>query len=195
MENKVQPDHQQVLVRRCVSVRAACRPSRNWASAAWASRATAARAELEALFGSGGDGNCPGRRLVLHVLRRAQRTGDGFDLSRRLGRAEAEMAAADGAVRKDRLLRSRPSPWSAPEPAAALTTTAKREGDNVGPERPKALDRQRAVVRRVRSSGRATSPTTRSRASSSRTRPPPASASRRSSTRSRSRSSRTARSR
>ena len=45
------------------------------------------------------------RRFVLHLLRRAQRPGDGLDLSRRIGGAEAEVAAADGALGKDRLLR------------------------------------------------------------------------------------------
>ena len=62
------------------------------------------------------------------VLRRPQRPGDGLDLPRRIGGAEAEVAAADGALGKDRLLR--------PDRAAGgsgasggLTTTAKREGD------------------------------------------------------------------
>ena len=45
------------------------------------------------------------RPVVLDLLRRAQRTGDGLDLYRWVGRAEAEVAAADGALRKDRLLR------------------------------------------------------------------------------------------
>src|SRR6185503_17442798 len=45
------------------------------------------------------------RRFVLHLLGRPQRPGDGLDLSRRVGGAEAEVAAADGALREDRLLR------------------------------------------------------------------------------------------
>ena len=42
---------------------------------------------------------------ICDLLWRAQRPGDGLDLSRWIGGAEAEMAAADGALRKDRLLR------------------------------------------------------------------------------------------
>ena len=92
------------------------------------------------------DGAGAGRCFVLYVLRRARRPGDGLDLSRWIGGAETEMAAADGAPRKDRLLR--------PDRAAGglgssggLTTTAKREGRYLGPQRRETMDRQRAVVR------------------------------------------------
>ena len=65
------------------------------------------------------DGDGARRRFVLHVLRRAQRPGDGLDLSRRIGGAEAEMAAADGALGKDRLLRPDRAAGRVREPAEA----------------------------------------------------------------------------
>ena len=55
----------------------------------------------------GRDGARPRRRFVLHVLRRPQRSRHGLDLSRRVGRAEAEMAAANGALGKDRSIDAR----------------------------------------------------------------------------------------
>jgi hypothetical protein len=45
------------------------------------------------------------RLLVLHLLRRPQQPGDGLHLPQRIGGAETEVAAADGAPRKDRLFR------------------------------------------------------------------------------------------
>ena len=45
------------------------------------------------------------RPVVRDLLRRACRPGDGLHLHRRIGRAEAKMAAADGALREDRLFR------------------------------------------------------------------------------------------
>ena len=140
------------------------------------------------------DGAGARRRFVLHLLRRAQRPGDGLDLSRRIGGAEAEVAAADGALGKDRLLRPhRAAGGFGNERRADHDRQARRR--YLDSQRPEAVDRQRDRGATSRSSGRAISPTTRSRASSSRTRRRPASASRRSSTRSRSRWSRTARSR
>ena len=140
------------------------------------------------------DGDGARRPVVRDLLRRAHRPGDGLDLHRRIGRAEAEVAAADGALREDRLLR--------PDRAAGGFGRVRRPADDgeargrhLGPQRREAVDRQRAVVRRLDHLGARSSPTTRSRASSSRTRRRPASASRRSRTRSRSRWSRTATSR
>ena len=57
------------------------------------------------------DGAGARRRFVLHVLRRAQRPGDGLDLSRRIGGAEAEVAAADGALGKRSAASASPSRW------------------------------------------------------------------------------------
>ena len=81
-----------------------------------------------------------------YVLRRAQRPGNGLDLPRRIGGAEAEVAAADGALGKDRLL------WS--HRAAGGFGNQRRHDDHreargrhLGAQRPEALDRQRAVVR------------------------------------------------
>ena len=193
METQGPADHQQVLVRRCVSVRAAAvlqgaAARRPGIRGLWLRRRKPEAVRLRR------DGAGTRRRVVLHVLRRAQRPGDGLDLSRRIGGAEAEVAAADGALGKDRLLRphraagrfgNQRRPDRRPRSARATpgSSTARSAG---------SATRRGATSR---SSGRAMSPTTRSRASSSRTRPRPASASRRSSTRSRSRSSRTARSR
>ena len=53
----------------------------------------------------GRDGDVAGRLLDRDLLRRPQRPGDGLDLPRRVGGAEAEVAAADGSLGKDRLLR------------------------------------------------------------------------------------------
>ena len=97
-------DHQQVLVRRCVSVRAAAviqgaGPRRAGIRGLWMRRRKPEAVRLR----RHGDG--AHRRFVLHLLGRAQRPGDGLDLSRRIGGAEAEVAAADGALREDRLLR------------------------------------------------------------------------------------------
>ena len=82
------------------------------------------------------------------VLRRAQRPGDGLDLPRRIGGAEAEMAAADGALGKDRLLR--------PHRAAGGFGNQRRPDDDrearrrhLDSQRPEAVDRQRAVVRHL----------------------------------------------
>jgi Acyl-CoA dehydrogenase, N-terminal domain len=44
-------------------------------------------------------------RVALHLLRRPQQAGDGLHLPQRIGGAETEVAAADGAPRKDRLFR------------------------------------------------------------------------------------------
>ena len=140
------------------------------------------------------DGDCARRPVVLDVHGRARRPGDGLHLHRRIGRAEAEVAAADGALREDRLFR--------PHRAAGGFGRVRRPADHgeargrhLDPQRREAVDRQRSVVRCFHHLGARSSPTTRSRASSSRTRRRPASASRRSRTRSRSRSSRTATSR
>jgi hypothetical protein len=62
------------------------------------------------LFGFVANGAGTRRRFVLYVLRRAQRAGNGFDLSRWIGGAETQMAAADGALGKDRLLRPHRAP-------------------------------------------------------------------------------------
>ena len=139
------------------------------------------------------DGVGSRRCVFLHLLRRTHRPGHGLDLSRRIGGAEAEVASADGALGKDRLLR--------PDRAAGGLGNQRRpyddrqaRGRHLDPQRPEAVDRQRDLVRRVDHLGARSSTTTRSRASSSRTRRRPASASRRSRTRWPSRWSRTARS-
>ena len=62
------------------------------------------------------------RPVFLHLPRCAQRTGDGLYLYRWVGRAEAEMAAADGALRQDRLLR--------PDRAAGRFRRVWRTSDN-----------------------------------------------------------------
>ncbi len=54
-------------------------------------------------LGRHGDGAL--RLVDRDILRCAQRPGDGFHLLRRIGRAKAEMAPADGSLGKDRLLR------------------------------------------------------------------------------------------
>ena len=59
------------------------------------------------------------RPVVLDVHGRARRPGDGLDLHRRIGGAEAEVAAADGALRKDRLLRPHRAPGGFRAHAAA----------------------------------------------------------------------------
>ena len=97
-------DHQQVLVRRCVSLRAAAVVQAIAARRPGLRRLWLRRRQPEAVrLRRHGDGSR--RCFVLHLLRRAQRPGHGLDLSRRLGGAEAEVAAADGALREDRLLR------------------------------------------------------------------------------------------
>src|SRR5260370_38041875 len=52
-----------------------------------------------------GDGAGSYRPIIRHLLGRARWLGDGFDLSRWIGRAEAKVAAAYGADGKDRLFR------------------------------------------------------------------------------------------
>ena len=92
------------------------------------------------------NGDCPHRPVVLDVHGRARRPGDGLHLHRRIGRAEAEVAAADGALRKDRLLR--------PHRAARGFRRVRRPADDgeargrhLDPQRREAVDRQRSVVR------------------------------------------------
>ena len=58
-----------------------------------------------ALLGFVANGDGSHRPVVRDILGRAQRPGDGLHLHRRIGRAEAEVAAADGALRENRLLR------------------------------------------------------------------------------------------
>ena len=58
-----------------------------------------------ALLGFVANGGGSHRPILLHILGCAQRPGHGVHLYRRIGRAEAEVAAADGAFRENRLLR------------------------------------------------------------------------------------------
>src|SRR3989442_3411062 len=88
--------------------------------------------------GWNGDGTC--RFLDRDFLRRPEWPGDGIHRARWIGRAEAEMAAADGALRKDRLFR----PDGAADrlgrgPRAADAGAARKR--TVGPGPPEALDR------------------------------------------------------
>jgi len=100
------------------------------------------------------------RRLVLHVLRRPQRSGDGLDLSRRIGGAEAEVAAADGALREDRLLRPDRAPGRLGD-GRWPHDHGKARRRHLGAEWPEALDRQLALVRPVDHLGSRWSPTIR----------------------------------
>jgi hypothetical protein len=177
-------DHQQVLVRRCVSVRAAAviqgaGPRRPRIRGL---RLRRRKSEAVRLRRAGAGAR---RRFYLHLLRRSQRSRHGLDLSRRIGGAEAEVAAADGALGKDRLLRAHRAPGGFGNKRRDDHDRQTRRG-HLDSQRPETMDRQRAMVRCFDHLG-ARSPTTRSRVSSSRTRPRPASASRKSSTRSRSR--------
>src|SRR6516165_10432287 len=92
------------------------------------------------------DGDGAGRCLNRDLLRRPQRPGDGFDRDRRIGGAETKVATADGAHGKDRLLR----PHRA---AGGLGSRRRPDHDgqarrrHLGPQRPEAVDRQRALVR------------------------------------------------
>ena len=94
------------------------------------------------------DGDGAHRSVDRDVLRRPQRPGDGLHLPRRIGRAEAEVAAADGPLGKDRLLR--------PDRAAGGLRGVRRPDDDgeargrhLGPQRREAVDRQRALVRHL----------------------------------------------
>jgi len=140
-------DHQQVLVRRCLSLRAAAvfqgaADRRPGLRRLWLRRRQPEAVRLRR-HGAG-----PRRRLFLHVLRRPQRSGDGLDLSRRFGGAEAEMAAADGALREDRLLRPDRTPGRLGNGRWADDHGQARRR-HLGAQRPEALDRQRHVVRRL----------------------------------------------
>jgi len=109
-----------------------------------ACRAMAAEAEARC-FSARGDGDVTCRLLDRDLLRRPQRPGDGFDLPRRLGRAEAEVAAADGSHGEDRLLRLTEPLVARARLAAADNGEARWR--HVGAQRPEEMDRQRAVVR------------------------------------------------
>ena len=191
METKVAPIINEVLVRRLIPLRAVAgdqgaEPRRDWDCKGY---------------------GCPGGSLALfglvamEIARIDSSFATFFGVHNGLamgsiyidgiGRAEAEVAAADGSLGEDRLLR--------PDRAARGFRRVRRPDDDgeargrhLGPQRPEDSGSATLPGATSRSSGRATSPTTRSRASSSRTRPRPASASTRSRTRSRSRSSRTA---
>src|SRR6266478_5757444 len=96
-------DHHQVLGRGRIPVRIAsgvqgAEPRRRRHAGLWVPR------RKRIAFRPRGDGDVTCRLLDRDLLRRPQRPGDGFDLSRRIGRAEAEVAAG-------------------------LLTTAKRDGD------------------------------------------------------------------
>src|SRR5439155_20771772 len=91
------------------------------------------------------DGAGAHRRVVLHVLGRTQRPRNGLDLSRWIGGAKAEMAAANGAPGKDRLFR--------PHRAAGRFRNERRydyDGQArrryLDSQRTETVDRQRAVV-------------------------------------------------
>ena len=93
------------------------------------------------------NGDCPHRPVVLDVHGRARRPGDGLHLHRRIRRAEAEVAAADGALRKDRVFR--------PHRAAGWFRRLRRPADHgeargrhLDPQWRETVDRQRAMVRR-----------------------------------------------
>ena len=58
-----------------------------------------------AAFWLGSDGDVARRLVDRDLLRRPQWPGNGLHLRSRIGRAEAEVAAADGSLGKDRLLR------------------------------------------------------------------------------------------
>ncbi len=92
------------------------------------------------------DGAGADRSVVQHVFWRARRPGDGLHLPRRIGRAETEVVAADGAPRKDRLFR--------PDRTAGRLGSSRRADDDrqtrgryLGPQRRKEMDRQRSMVR------------------------------------------------
>src|SRR5262249_13838775 len=92
------------------------------------------------------DGDVAVRSLNRDVLRRPWRPGDGFDRPRWIGGAETDVAAAAGAPGQDRLLR--------PDRATGGLGDRRRAHDDgeargryVGPQRPEAVDWQRAVVR------------------------------------------------
>src|SRR5215470_6310143 len=92
------------------------------------------------------DGDGAGRSLDLHLLRRAQRPRNGLDLSRWLGGAKATLAAADGTLGKNRVLR--------PDRAAGRVRRKRWSDDDreargrfLDPERPEAMDRQCTLVR------------------------------------------------
>src|SRR5215471_2634231 len=74
------------------------------------------------------DGDGAGRSLDRHFLRRAQRSRNGLDLSRRLGGAKAALAAADGALGKIGCF-GLTEPLVGSGASGGLMTTAKREGD------------------------------------------------------------------
>ena len=148
METKVAPDHHQVLGGGCVSLRAAAGGQGAGHRRAWQCRATAARGGSLALLGF----------VAMEIARIDpsfatffgvhRRPGDGLHLHRRIGRAEAEVAAADGALREDRLLR--------PDRAAGGFRRVRRPDDDgeargrhLDPQWPEAVDRQRAVVRHL----------------------------------------------
>ena len=74
------------------------------------------------------------------ILRRPQRPGDGLYLRCRIGRAETEVAAADGSLRKDRLFRPDRAAggfWSVGRPDDDSET----RGEHLGLERPEEVDR------------------------------------------------------
>ena len=96
----------------------------------------------------GRDGDVAGRLVDRDLLRRPQRPGHGLDLRRGIGGAEAEVAAADGSLREDRLFR--------PDRAAGGLRSVRRPDDDgetrgrhLGLERPEEVDRQFALVRRL----------------------------------------------
>ncbi len=80
------------------------------------------------------------------LLRRPQRPGHGLHLRRGIGGAEAEVAAADGSLREDRLFRpDRAARGFRSEPRSDDDGEAR--GGHLGPQRPEEVDRQFALVR------------------------------------------------
>src|SRR5947207_2129475 len=79
--------------------------------------------------------------VIRDVPRRAHRSGDGLDLHRRIGRAEAEVAAADGATGKGRLLWAhRTARWF--RRLRRADHDGEAGGGHLDPQRRETVDRQ-----------------------------------------------------
>ena len=105
METKVAAHHHEILGRGCVSLRNLARAQGAKHRWRWdAGLRLPRRKRVAGRLGCDGDGTL--RHVHRDVLRCAQRPGNVFHLLRRIRRAKTEVAAADGPVGKDRLLRA-----------------------------------------------------------------------------------------